>query len=324
MSEEKAPRPIAGDVGTDNRIDCDDGHYWVRLATREAIRAEGFAMRNCLARGFYVRCAFSAGPLESGLWSLRNPSGGSVALAELSAEYDDMCLVQFRGPQNAMASAFAYRQLHDLAGFFAGEGRTLSFKYRLSEPALVANGRTFRWDRVPKDHRLPDHEERLEARRRAHEEAKRRREAADRMRENQPPIPLDTPFRGITENMLVLDEVEPEPFEAGMTQRFATAFAERLREGLGVPVYADLPRSEVQTITGVTQQDGSIVVTLSSGTEFHLPAQPELEALGEAVDSGVVPADVVSHAYRNDPEFRAGIFRAALRRARQHAYGRRP
>ena len=44
-------RPIASNFGTADRIEADDGHYWVRLWSLQAIRREGEAMRNCLANG---------------------------------------------------------------------------------------------------------------------------------------------------------------------------------------------------------------------------------------------------------------------------------
>jgi len=165
VSKSKPPRPIAGDVGTADRIEADDGHYWVRLATAGAIRAEGFVMRNCLTQGFYVRCALSEGPLENGLWSLRTRTGASVALAEFAAEWDEMRLIQFLGPINAMASALAYRQLLYLAGFFSSEGRSLAISNKLAEPVVVAEGKTYRWDRAPRAHRLADHKARMTARR---------------------------------------------------------------------------------------------------------------------------------------------------------------
>lgn len=196
MAEQKAPRPIAGDVGTDNRIDCDDGHYWVRLVTKAAIRREGDAMRNCLRDGGYDDGASGPESFDDiSLWSLRAAAGESIALGSTIKATGHVNLGQFHGPMNNTPSATAYRQLRYLVAAFENAGHKLELQHRdRDEPIVVTpDGRTFRWDRAPKEHRRFDHEERMAARRQVHEDARRRREAAQRIRESQPPIPEGDP-----------------------------------------------------------------------------------------------------------------------------------
>jgi hypothetical protein len=232
MAEEKAVRPIAGDVGTDNRIDCDDGHYWVRLVTKAAIRREGEAMRNCLRDGDYDDGASGPESFDDiSLWSLRTVAGESIALGSTIKATGHVNLGQFHGPMNNTPSPLAYRQLQHLAAAFASAGHTLSLERDRSEPIVVApDGRTFRWDRAPKEHRRLDHEERMTARRQVHEDARRRREAAQRIRENQPPIPAGE--SGV---------IYYEPSHMGPRRRDPDGWF-RTRYGLGGPTF--IPWSE--------------------------------------------------------------------------------
>lgn len=185
MAEEKATRPIAGDVGTDNRIDCDDGHYWVRLVTRQAIRREGDAMLNCLRWGDYDGHAGTEDPTDENLWSLRDSEGKSVALLEYDGDSHSR---MFMAPANNMASALAYLQLMHLRAFYSTHGKTLTFD--LSEPVVIApDGSTYRWDKAPKDLRRPDHDQRMQERFDAAERKRRQRAAAAAIRAGNPPPP---------------------------------------------------------------------------------------------------------------------------------------
>jgi hypothetical protein len=145
VSDPKPPRTPAGDLGTADRVECDHGHYWVRLVTRQAIVREGECLSNCCRGGSYSHYAGSENPTDDGLWSLRGGDGISIALAEVSGgDLDD-----FLGPQNNQASGLAYRQLRHLKKFLAGFGGTgLHFYER-----KVVEGpdrMTYRPDKAPK------------------------------------------------------------------------------------------------------------------------------------------------------------------------------
>lgn len=229
MNESK-PRPIAGDVGTDIRIDCAEGHYWVRLVTKQAIRREGEAMRNCLRDGSYEDAAGPESFYDHSLWSLRDSTGASIALCVTLGRADGADLGQFYGRSNNTPSALAYRQLRYLAGAFEIAGHPLGLRRNRDEPIVVApDGSTYRWDRAPKELRLPTHDMRMEARRQAHEEARKRRETAERMRENQPPIPAGAPrhFYG--------DGLDPDQ---PVFQPFADLIGESIDVGGGITLNA--------------------------------------------------------------------------------------
>jgi hypothetical protein len=75
---------IAGDGGTADRIESVDGHYWVRLTTRDALDRESAAMGHCVGHGgydTYVDMRISAN--GGGIWSLRAQDGRSVLTAEV-------------------------------------------------------------------------------------------------------------------------------------------------------------------------------------------------------------------------------------------------
>lgn len=170
MAKEKAVRPLAGDVGTHNRIEADDGHYWVRLWSRQAIRREGEAMGNCLRWGDYDGFAGSEDPLERGLWSLRSPGGVSIGLAEVAKTESEHTVREFLGIGNSPASKLAYRQLRHLNAAFVTLGSRLAYDGVRNDPVVVGpNGMTYRWDRAPEGFRLPDHDDRMERRRSASE-----------------------------------------------------------------------------------------------------------------------------------------------------------
>lgn len=179
MADPKPPRIPAGDLGTADRIEADDGHYWVRLVSKEAIRAEGMEMVNCLRHGHYDRLAGNDDPKKQSLWSLRDSGGRSIALADVCAYPLGSHMVNsFLGVQNTMASALAYRQLRHLASVYGAIGSGIYFARSIQEPAICApDGMTYRWDKAPEDLRLTDHDERL-ARRLALQEERKRRQAA--------------------------------------------------------------------------------------------------------------------------------------------------
>jgi hypothetical protein len=75
---------IAGDEDNADRIESVDGHYWVRLTTKDALDREGEAMGHCIGRGGYDVYVDSAdGARGGGIWSLRDREGRSVLTAEV-------------------------------------------------------------------------------------------------------------------------------------------------------------------------------------------------------------------------------------------------
>ncbi|MDP3408103.1 hypothetical protein [Bosea sp. (in: a-proteobacteria)] len=188
MSDQKAPRVPAGDVGTSDRIEGDQGHYWVRLVTRQAIRREGDCMQNCLRDGRYDELRGSEDATDHGLWSVRDATGLSIALAEVKKPNRQHLVTSFLGFKNSVAPAPAYRQLRFLAAEFASFGSHLHFDGIRDEPVVVApSGETYRWDKAPPPLRLRDHDERMERRRQGDQ-----RRAAHRNRiEGGPAVPPD-------------------------------------------------------------------------------------------------------------------------------------
>jgi len=177
MSAPKPPRTPAGDLGTADRIEADAGHYWVRLWSRQAIWREGAAMFNCLRKGDYDSFAGGDDPRANGLWSLRDETGLSIALAEVALSGFQHRVRMFLGVSNSPASKLAYRQLRHLGAMFEGHGSKLHYDGVRDEPVVVGpDGMTYRWDHAPEGLRLSDHEARMEWRRAAGE--RRRREQA--------------------------------------------------------------------------------------------------------------------------------------------------
>ncbi|WP_375462953.1 hypothetical protein [uncultured Methylobacterium sp.] len=145
-------RTPATDKGTADRIEADDGGYWVRLVTKQALRREGVCMGNCLdSRGYGQGLTGDERMVSDGFWSLRKADGLSYLLIEIDthsagtqAEVENAA-----GPQNSQPSAWSIRQLRQLVVAFRDAGATLSIPEKIA--LTGADGRTWRPDKAPQD-----------------------------------------------------------------------------------------------------------------------------------------------------------------------------
>ncbi len=140
-------RPIAGDAGTDERIDCPDGHYWVRPTTREALKREGVAMVNCLATRDYVDFVGNERLSAPSIWSLRRVSDGRSIL-DLELYYLEV--LQVRGPANNKPGPAAARQIEHLVARYRRTGLEMTF-HHACKIVVGPSGRTWRRDKAPAD-----------------------------------------------------------------------------------------------------------------------------------------------------------------------------
>ncbi|CAA2155739.1 hypothetical protein MBRA_01369 [Methylobacterium brachiatum] len=163
-------RTPATDKGTADRIEADDGGYWVRLVTKQALKREGVCMGNCLdSMGYGSRTAGDEDMVSDGLWSLRQANGVSYLLVEVDVSYDrdSASVTEAKGPMNSDPSAWACRQFRHLVAAFLSAGCVLAVRDQFA--LTGADGMTWRPDKAPEPLRLA-HEERL---RRVREERER-------------------------------------------------------------------------------------------------------------------------------------------------------
>lgn len=154
-------RTPAGDKGTADRIEADDGGYWVRLVTKQALKREGECMVNCLRHGSYNGLAGEEDMLpesmDDTLWSLRKRCGTSYALAEVSCYGSAKAwrLGEMKGPHNTTPSRWSVRQVRHLRDAYRTAGADLRLN---DEIALVGlDGMTYRPDVAPEElRRLAD------------------------------------------------------------------------------------------------------------------------------------------------------------------------
>lgn len=141
----KAKRTPAGEKGTADRIEADDGGFWVRLTTKQALDREGVCMRHCIGDGEYDLYAGDE-DIASGIWSLRDRTGLSrLTVQVLLCQIEDAY-----GPDNHDISKWSALQIRHLIAAYAAAGHCLMadiYPYILIAP----DGRTFRHDRVPAD-----------------------------------------------------------------------------------------------------------------------------------------------------------------------------
>ncbi len=154
-------RKSAGDLGTVNRLAADDGFYWVRLMTAEAVRREGNCMLNCLRTTDISAVIGDEDPLSNSIWSLRDQRGVSVATAETYFRE----IAQFEGPCGTKATGFAYQQLRHVVARFGRSGQVLDVSH--VDCLTLEDGMTMRRDLAPGH---------LQAAKRAEEEAVREAE----------------------------------------------------------------------------------------------------------------------------------------------------
>lgn len=141
-------RTPATDKGTADRIEADNGGYWVRLVTKQALRREGACMGNCLdSRGYGQETAGEEEMVSNGLWSLRKADGLSHMLAHVHIERGDAFVGSAAGPKNNQPSGWCCRQLRHLVAAFREAGTTL----RILDPIAVTDtdGMTWRPDKAP-------------------------------------------------------------------------------------------------------------------------------------------------------------------------------
>lgn len=166
-------RTPATDKGTADRIEADDGGYWVRLVTKQALRREGECMGNCLnSMGYGSHSAGDEEMLSDGLWSLRQANGVSYLLVEVDVSYgrDRASVTEAKGPKNSDPSSWSCRQFRHLVEAFLDAGCVLQVRDHFA--LTGADGMTWRPDKAPDDLRAA-YEERQ---RRAQEEADRQRQ----------------------------------------------------------------------------------------------------------------------------------------------------
>ncbi|MCJ2015529.1 hypothetical protein [Methylobacterium sp. J-076] len=139
-------RTPATEKGTADRIEADDGGYWVRLVTKQALRREGGCMQNCLARGHYADTAGEEDLVSTEVWSLRKAAGLSYMDISVNVQRDDIFAGNAEGPKNSQPSGWSCRQLRHLVAAFRDVGATL----RLHEGTALTgeDGRTWRPDKA--------------------------------------------------------------------------------------------------------------------------------------------------------------------------------
>jgi hypothetical protein len=169
-------RTPATEKGTADRIEADDGGYWVRLITKQSFDREGQCMGNCLGGGSYDEKAGEEDMVSDAIWSLRKATGVSY----LSLEVDGCCgrwsVDEMLGPKNSQPLEWAVRQLRYLIAAFKAAGAELQVSDRRA--IVTDDGQTYRPDRAP-----PEVMRAIEERReRERQEERRRQEAAERAR----------------------------------------------------------------------------------------------------------------------------------------------
>ncbi len=140
-------RPIAGDAGTDERIDCADGYYWVRPITREALKREGVAMVNCLATRDYTDFVGHETLSAPSIWSLRRKSDGR-SIADLELYFLEV--LQVRGVANNRVGPAAAKQIEHLVARYRRGCLDLTF-HHACKIVVGPDGQTWRRDKAPAD-----------------------------------------------------------------------------------------------------------------------------------------------------------------------------
>ncbi|KNY22655.1 hypothetical protein [Methylobacterium sp. ARG-1] len=169
-------RTPATDKGTADRIEADDGGYWVRLVTKQALKREGVCMGNCLDSGDYgSHTAGNEDMVSEGLWSLRKADGLSYLLVEVdtNSERTEADIEEARGPKNSAPSGWSVRQLRHLVAAFRAAGCIPQ-----SIAVTEADGMTRRPDKAPQDLRDAVEARELQEQASAAESARIRRDAA--------------------------------------------------------------------------------------------------------------------------------------------------
>ncbi|SFU92813.1 hypothetical protein SAMN02799631_03190 [Methylobacterium sp. 174MFSha1.1] len=143
MASETRGAP-AGERGTADRVEADEGMYWVRLVTWQALDREGAAMRHCVGDGDYDALVGGEDLADNSIWSLRRADGFSVLTVRVRCHVLDYA----RGYSNHGPGKGAAMQVQHLAAAFAAAGH----RFGVDEDTgivLLDDGRSFRRDRLP-------------------------------------------------------------------------------------------------------------------------------------------------------------------------------
>ena len=138
-------RTPAGDKGTADRIEADDGGYWVRLVTWQALDREGGCMKHCVGDGSYDELVGGEEVHDDAIWSLRGRNGLSV----LTVRIRHRELNYAKGYSNHAPGKGAAMQVRHLVAAFKAAGHALEVSECETEIVLLPDGRTFRRDRLP-------------------------------------------------------------------------------------------------------------------------------------------------------------------------------
>jgi len=137
-------RTPAGDKGTTDRIEADDGAFWVRLITWQALGREGEAMDHCVGDGAYHRFVGGEEMTDDAIWALRRANGVSVLTVRIEGSH----LNYARGFSNHPPGRGASLQVRHLIAAFEAAGMSLTI-CPSTRIVAVPDGRTFRDDRIP-------------------------------------------------------------------------------------------------------------------------------------------------------------------------------
>lgn len=143
-----AARTPAGEKGTADRIEADDGAYWVRLVTRQALDREGEAMDHCVGDGNFDSLVGGEDLTDGSIWSLRRANGVSVLTVRIEDTFGPANLNYARGYDNHAPGRGAALQVRHLVKAFEAAGTKLHV-CPSSRIVVVPDGRTFRDDRIP-------------------------------------------------------------------------------------------------------------------------------------------------------------------------------
>ncbi len=294
-------RTPATEKGTTDRIEADDGGYWVRLVTKQALRREGECMGNCLADGNSEHTAGEEDMVSDAIWSLRKACGTSYVTLRVDGYDSSWGVDQLRGPKNSDPSKWSVRQLRHLRAAFQAVGVELKVRDAI---ALVGDdGMTHRPDAAPAE--LKKAAEERQARERAEREAAmarhreereadlaRQREAWERtpgwLRPPQPPqaeTMREWTVRNLSEAIAEHDPVPrvPEP-------NFHPLFGHQQR----LVDRVELRTEESPTSTLIQRPSGRLVRMLDGRTVYLnslVAPMSEMRAIGVAVRDGLVSRD---------------------------------
>jgi hypothetical protein len=141
-------RTPAGEKGTADRIEADDGGFWVRLVSKQALRREGVCMDNCLdSQGHGQHTAGDEDMVSDGFWSLRKADGLRHMLVQVHAQRPYASIGNVAGPKNNQPSGWCCRQLRHLVAAFSEAGATLRVPKSIA--LTDKDGRTWRPDKAP-------------------------------------------------------------------------------------------------------------------------------------------------------------------------------